>query len=196
MINIKYPDTSVWEDWMHEYKFGAFFIYPPTEILKTIDKLRELHDPKSASISQTHISLSDPLTAPLTSEQLEELQIALLQIEPFEIHYGPLRSFPPYPGVTYTITPEDKFMKLRKAIHETSIFKDSPLTRRDRAPHMTIAEFITVEKTNELLEELQGKVQEGTFLCNTIALAIPNKDFHFQRALDIPLGKRELWTGI
>jgi hypothetical protein len=105
------------------------------------------------------------------------------------MHCGPLRSFPPYPGVAYVITPEDTFMKLRSRIHETSLFKDTQLRREHIAPHMTIAEFITVERTNELLKELSGKVPEGTFLCSAIEYAIPNPDFYFERVLRLPLGK-------
>jgi hypothetical protein len=54
---------------------------------------------------------------------------------------------------------------------------------------MTIAEFITVERTNELLKELSGKVHGSTFLCSAIEYAIPNHDFYFERVLRLPLGK-------
>lgn len=190
MTLIGYPDTSGWEEWMNEYKFGAFYIYPPEGVIEPIDKLREKHDPKSASICQAHISLSDTLTSPITDEQIKELENALASIDPFEIHYGPLRAFPPYPGVTLAITPEDKFVKLRQAIHSTSIFKDSSLTRKNRAPHMTIAEFgLTWEETEKLMEELGSNVPQGTFLCNKIDLAIPDKNFYFQRVLSFRFGK-------
>ncbi len=52
---------------------------------------------------------------------------------------------------------------------------------------MTIAEFISVERTNELLQELSGKVPEGTFRCDSIEYAIPNDKFYFERVLTIPL---------
>ncbi len=188
MVDIEYSETTGWEEWMNEYKYGAFYIYPPTGVIERVDDLRERYDPKSSAICQAHISVSDPLTGPITDEQIEELIYALSRIPDFEITYGPLRSFPPYPGVTYTITPEDKFMELRQAIHQTSIFKDSPLTRKDRHPHMTIAEFITVEETDRLLQDLQSKVPEGTFVCNEIELAVPDKSFYFQRTLKLPLG--------
>ena len=123
-------------------------------------------------------------------EQLDELKDALSGVNPFEIHYGPLRSFPPYPGVTYSIGPEDKFIQLRELVHGTSIFNSSPLSRKDRAPHMTIAEFITIEETEKFMQQLQGKVPEGTFQCNTIEFAVPDKNFYFERVLRIPLGKK------
>ncbi len=190
MNNFEYADTSSWEDWMKEYRYGAFYIIPPQEIMEEIDKLRLHHDPKSHSISPAHVSLSEALQVPLNEEQLRELQEALASLDPFEMQYGPLKSFPTYPGVVYTINPEDKFMQLRSKIHSTPLFKDVPLNHAHIPPHMTIAEFITLEKTAELLEKLQGKVPEGTFSVDSITYYIPNKDFYFEKVLTIPLGKK------
>jgi len=185
----KYADTSHWEGWQREYRYGAFYIFPPPGIIEPIDQLRRKYDPKSDSYCQAHISLSEPLRSPLTEEQVHELHETLSSIEPFEMHYGQLRIFLPYSGVVYAITPEDKFMRLRSRIHETSLFKDRPLMREHITPHTTIAEFITIERTHELLEELSGKVPDGTFLCTAIEYAIPNHDFYFERVLRLPLGK-------
>jgi 2'-5' RNA ligase len=189
MSVFKYADTSHWEAWQREYRYGAFYIFPPPGIIEPIDQLRRTYDPKSDSYCQAHISLSEPLRSPLTDEKVQEMHDALSSVEPFEIHYGPLRSFPPYPGVVYAITPEDVFMRLRSRIHEVSLFKGQQLMREHITPHMTIAEFITIERTHELLEELSGKFPEGTFLCSAIEYAIPNHDFCFERVLRLPLGK-------
>jgi 2'-5' RNA ligase len=189
MSVFKYADTSHWEAWQREYRYGAFYIFPPPGIIEPIDQLRRTYDPKSDSYCQAHISLSEPLRAPLTDEQVQELHDTLSSIEPFEMHYGPPHIFPPYPGVVYAITPEDMFMRLRSRIHETSLFKGQQLMREHITPHMTIAEFITIERTHELLEELSGKVPEGTFLCSAIEYAIPYDDFYFERVLRLRLGK-------
>ena len=191
MSEFKYADTSHWEEWQTEYRYGAFYIFPPPGIIEPIDQLRRKYDHKSDSYCQAHISLSEPLRAPLTDEKVQELRVTLSSVEPFEIHYGPLRSFLPYPGVVYAITPEDMFMRLRSCIHETSLFKDQQLVREHVKPHMTIAEFITIERTHELLEKLSGKIPEGTFLCSAIEYAIPNHDFYFERVLRLPLGKNK-----
>jgi 2'-5' RNA ligase len=140
-------NTDQWEDWQSEYQFGAFYIFPPDEVIGPIDELRRTYDPKSDSICQAHISLSESLKTPVTDEQIEEIRQALSTIEPFTITYGPLRWFPPHPGVVYTIEPESGFRKLRNALHATTPFKDVPLRREHIAPHMTIAEFITAERT-------------------------------------------------
>jgi len=190
--NIEYADGSAWEEWQKEYQYGAFYIIPPKGIIEPIDELRCKYDPKSHAISPAHISLSEPLRQPLTEAQVGELKAALAQMEPFEIHYGPLRSFPPSPGVVYSIEPNDTFMNLRLLIHSVSIFRDVELKHKDIPPHMTIAEFglgEDMEQTNRLLEELGGIVPTGIFLCDSIELAVPNKDFYFERAFIVPLGK-------
>ncbi len=178
-----------WEEWMPEYRFGAFYIYPPNGVIEPVDALRKKYDPKSDAICQAHISLSESLAKPLTNADIAEFQSILSEIEPFEITYGPLRDFPPHPGVCYRIEPESSFRKLRNALHAASSFKDVPLRRGHIAPHMTVAEFISVERTKELLQELDGKVPGGTFLCNEIELAVPDESFCFKRVLKLPLGK-------
>ncbi len=56
-------------------------------------------------------------------------------------------------------------------------------------PHITVAEFITVERTDALLQELRGNVPEGTFLCDAVEYAVPNHEFYFERVLTLPIGK-------
>ncbi len=56
---------------------------------------------------------------------------------------------------------------------------------------MTIAEFITLERTDELMGELRETVQQGRFLCDSIEYAVPNQDFYFERVIRIPN-----WTAI
>jgi 2'-5' RNA ligase len=181
-------NTAAWEEWQREYRYGALYIFPPDGVIEPIDTLRRTYDPRSAAYCQAHISLSEPLAGPLTGAQLRELQAALRAIAAFDVRYGPLRSFPPYPGVVYAIQPEDEFRRLRAIVHATSLFAGMPLRRQDIAPHMTIAEFITLERTQELLEELQGNVPEGVFRCDAVEYAVPNGRFYFERVLTIPIG--------
>jgi len=187
MNDFTYADTSSWEPWQLEYEHGAFYIFPPTGVIEAIDALRETYDPKSASYCQAHISLSEPVSHPLTEAELEELQTKLSTLEPFDVHYGPVRGFSPYPGVAYAIAPEDTCRQLRSAIHHTSLFRGVPLSREHIAPHMTIAEFMSVERTEELVRQLKGHVPEGKFLCASIEYAVPNNDFYFERVLTIAL---------
>jgi 2'-5' RNA ligase len=184
-------DTTRWEEWQEEYRYGAFYIFPPSGVIEAIDALRRQYDPLSAAICQAHISLTEPLADPLTATQITELRSALSALPAFELTYGPLRSFPPYPGVVYAIQPEADLQRLRSRLHSTSPFAGSALKRRDIATHMTIAEFITVERTAELLKTLQGRVPEGAFRCSAIEYAVPNDAFHFERVLTLPLGPGE-----
>ncbi|MBV9897088.1 MAG: 2'-5' RNA ligase family protein, partial [Chloroflexi bacterium] len=183
-----YADTSGWAEWQKEYLYGALYIFPPGGIIEAVDQLRRRYDPRSANAAQAHISLSEPLPGPLTGSQVEELRRIASQFEPFMLHYGPLRSFPPYPGVTYAISPEDQFMQLRAAIHSISIFKDSRLSRKDIPPHMTIAEFISMEETERLLGALSGKGPQGAWLVRDIEYAVPDEHLYFHRVLTIGLG--------
>jgi 2'-5' RNA ligase len=189
MDEIEYADeTDHWENWWHEYYFGAFYIFPPEEVMQVVDKLREKFDPKSASFCRAHISLSEPLPRKITFSDVISLKNDLKGIEPFEINYGPLRTHPPYPGVTYTITPEKEFEILRKIIHRNELFNQVQMKRSKIVPHMTIAEFITMEQTKEIFEKLNKQVKSGKFLCNEIVLAVPNNEMYFRPILSIPIG--------
>jgi 2'-5' RNA ligase len=185
---VEYADTSRWEEWQRDYRFGAFYIFPPSGVIEPLDELRRRYDPRSASYCQAHLSLSEPLTGPLSTTQFAELRIALSSVDPFDITYGPLRDFPPHPGIAYAIEPLERFMRLRSTIHATSLFAGAALARKDVPPHLTIAEFISPEQTAELLRVLRGNVPEGGFRCSSIEYAVPNRDFSFERVLTVPLG--------
>lgn len=180
-------ETSRWKEWQREYRFGAFYIFPPRGVIEPIDALRSLYDPRSAAYCQSHISLSEPLRRPLTEAQLDELRAALSSIDAFDVQYGPLRGFPPHPGVCYAVRPEERIRQLRSVLHLTSAFAGVPLRREHVAPHLTVAEFISLERTEELLHELAGKVPEGSFRCDRIEYAVPDEHFWFARVLALEL---------
>ena len=186
-----YADPGPWEAWQRDYRYGAFYVFPPSGVIEAVDRLRAAHDPRSAAICQAHISLSAPLARPLTDADLADLRAVLAAIAPFTLRYGPLKSFPPYPGVTYAIGPEDRFAALRAAVHASAPFRELAPAHPPVAPHRTIAEFITIERTGALLRELQGRVPEGTFSCDAIEYAVPDAQFCFRRRLALPLGGRD-----
>jgi 2'-5' RNA ligase len=180
-------DTRGWEPWQHEYSHGAFYVFPPREVAQAVDELRRRHDPISAAICDAHVSLSEPLSAPLSDDQLRELRQVLGLIAPFDLDYGPLTQIGEHPGVVYAISPVDPFFELRHAVHATSAFAGHPLPRAERAPHLTVAEFITIERTTELLNELR-EAPIGTFRCDRVVLALPDASFRFRPVLSIRLG--------
>ena len=128
------------------------------------------------------------MAGPLTGEQLDELRAALAHIAPFDLPYGPLTSIGPYPGVVFAITPEDDIFALRQAVQATSIFAGRDLPRATLVPHMTVAEFNTIEDTRELVAQLRDKVPGGTFLCDRVTFSVPDAYFHFELVLEVPFG--------
>lgn len=188
MISINYENkTDKWEPWQKEYKWGAFYLFPPPKVMKTVNALRQKYDPTSAKICDAHVSLSDTIPHLPTDAHISELQDVLGSIKPFTIEYGPLRTYPPYPGVCYDIKPDDKFYQIRETIHSTSLFFKSRLERKNIPPHMTIAEFgLTMEQSDQLCAQLKDKIECGEWVCEGISLAVPDDNFFFKEMLYIP----------
>ena len=80
-------DTSKWEDWQRDYRFGLILIMPPPEVSQDIDLLRAKYDPRSAASCPTHISLSDPLSREMTPDLIDEINNVLTDVQPFTLHY-------------------------------------------------------------------------------------------------------------
>lgn len=171
-----------------EYRYGAFYVFPPDGIIEEVDGLRERYDPVSHRICQAHVSLSEPLPRPMEAPDLVELRAALNSLSPFVISYGGVHATTPYPGVVYAIEPVHAFIGLRSAVHSTALFRDRSLRRSDVPPHMTIAEFISPVESIAVAKQLQGAVREGEWLCREIEYAVPDENMCFRRILRIPLG--------
>ena len=73
-------------------------------------------------------------------------------------------------------------------LHGTSGFADEAHRRRDIAPHMTVAEFISIEESLQLCARLQDTAPVGSFLCDRLVYMVPDGSFRFQRRLTFPLG--------
>ena len=177
-----------WEPWQEEYRHGAFYLFPPLEIAVVVNDLRLRYDPHSAAICDTHVSLSEPLTGPLLDEQLEELRAALSCVTPFPLTAGPPTQMGSHPGVVLGLRPEEPFFALRAVVHSTSIFAGRQLSRAQRPPHLTVAEFITREEARDLLAEVNSRGVGGTFLCDHLVYAVPDSSFHFEPVRTFALG--------
>ena len=186
---IQYPDeTSGWEKWQLEYRYGGFYLFPPSGIIEVVDELRRTYDPPSYAICQAHVTLTEPLPRALTNEDLAELSAVLADLDPFTVTYGDVHATVPHPGVVYRIEPAATIVALRQAIHATSLFADAPLSHEHVPPHMTIAEFITLDESIVLAASLAGQVEEGEWPCHAIDYAVPDNDMRFHRALSLLLG--------
>jgi len=181
-------EQLTWEPWQEEYRYGAFYLFPPLEIALVVNELRLRYDPRSAAICDAHVSLSEPLTGPLLDLQLDEMLAALSAVTPFSITLGPLTQIGSHPGVVLGISPEEPFFALRDVVHSTSIFAGCELSRAKRSPHMTVAEFISHEEARDLLAEVSTGDVGGTFLCDHLVYAVPDTSFHFEPVLTLTLG--------
>jgi hypothetical protein len=175
------------DSWHDEYRHGAFYLWPPFDVAQIVNEQRWQYDPKSAAVCDAHISLSEPLPAPLTNDQLTEIRTALATVQPFDVTYGPITSIGSHPGVVYAITPEKAFFDLRATIHGTSVFVGRDLPRAGRVPHMAIAEFISLVETHSLVARLRD-TPVGAFRCDEVVYAAPDDSFHFDVVFRLPLG--------
>jgi hypothetical protein len=166
-------------DWQRDYWFGLILILPPEKIRTSIDALRHQFDPESAATCPAHISLSDPLSGEMTQEHTREIRHILSSIDPFTLHFEKPHASPERAGVSYPITPQEPIDALKDALHTVSVFNDQPYGRRGIPAHMTIAEFITIEESQSICEELQLTAPSGSFLCDRLSFIVPDDNFHF-----------------
>ena len=110
-----------WEEWQKVYLHGTFVIWPPDDVREIINRQRYEYDPKSASICETHITLTQPLLKPLSKEDWNRIQEISSNIIPFEIQYGPLKSFLPYPCIWYEIQPVKIILDLRNLDYDKKL---------------------------------------------------------------------------
>ena len=186
----EYADTmNHWKDWHYEYRFGVLLLFPPEPLRSIVNHLRSQHDPESQSYCDAHISLTVPAVAPVTQAQWAELKGIASEIEPFEISYGPLKHYLPHPGVCLAIEPFEALDALRVALEAVAPFSEAPARRYPFSPHMTIAEFITVDRTQSLMDELAQVAPSGRYLCRSVSYAVPDESFHFSERRRLELGR-------
>jgi len=170
-----------WEEWQKVYQHGTLVIWPPDEVREIINFQREKHDPVSAAICEAHITLTQPLLKPLIGVEWEQVQEILKGFPAFEIQYGPIKSFLPYPCIWYDIQPGDKVLELRHALHQTGYFNLSLKHTDDFIPHMTITEGLSGSPVDEkLLTILQKQSSQGSFICQDAAFIMPDESFCFR----------------
>ena len=178
-----------WEDWQKPYEFGTFVIWPPVHVRKIINSQREMYDPVSQRYCETHITVTQPLSWTLDERGWDYLQTRLAGFGPFQIEYGPLSSFLPYPCIWYEIVPRDRILAIRKVLHQTGYFNLEMEYPENFIPHMTITEGLsgpTVDKS--VLRKLQEESGMGSFLCEDVAFIVPDEEFQFHVKRRIPLG--------
>jgi 2'-5' RNA ligase len=177
-----------WHAWQREYRYGVLLLLPPEPIATAVGRIRELHDPRSQASCGAHISLTVPLPGPMTTEQWRELEQIAVRLPPFEIRYGPLSNYLPHPGVVLAIAPQGALDALRASLEAATAFVGATPRSHPFSAHMTIAEFVTVEQTIALTDELAGAVPPGAFVCEYVSYVVPDESFAFSE-------RGRLWLG-
>ncbi|MFZ4657557.1 MAG: 2'-5' RNA ligase family protein [Caldilineaceae bacterium] len=181
-------NVSHWEKWQQEYRFGVLLIFPPEPLLTQVNTLRAQFDPQSQATCDAHISLTIPLPRPINDAQWRELESIAAASEPFAIQVGPLMNYLPHPGVCLSIAPQDSLNRLRIALESAFVFAGASVRHYPFSAHMTIAEFITIKQTEALMDELKDVAPVGRFVCNSVAHAVPDANFHFAARRQLALG--------
>lgn len=181
-------DTSSWEPWQRDYRFGMILVMPPPHVASSINALRQALDPKSHAICSAHISVSDPLHRELADNDQEQMHGLLHVIEPFEVRYDSPTASPQRPGVTCPVSPQDRFDEVKRVVHQASVFEGVAYSRRKIPAHMTIAEFVTVEESQMIVGNLARTPLRGTFRCDRLAYVVPDATFRFHHCSTFVLG--------
>lgn len=183
-------DTSKWEDWQTDYRLGLILTKPPPEVSSQIDPLRSKYDPKGFHMCPTHISISDPLRMEMTPELDEEITGILSKIDPFMLHYEKPMASRDHAGVAYPITPQEPIDELKRELHQAAIFEGKVYGRREVPGHMTIAEFVTIDESWRIWDELKDIAPSGSFLCSQLEFIVPDINMQFQKVKTYALGAR------
>ena len=126
----------------------------------------------------------------MTDDLDEEITNILSGIEPFTLNYGKPEASRDHPGVACPITPQAPIDELKHKLHQAAIFEGRVYGRRDIPAHMTIAEFVTIEDSWRICDEIQELVSPGSFLCNQMVFIVPDIDMRFQQVKTYSLGEK------
>jgi 2'-5' RNA ligase len=176
---VSYAEGANWESWQRDYLLGVILIVPPEDVREPIDRLRARYGPVSHRTCAAHISVSDPLGREMTPDVEDEIRGALRRVEPFRLYFETLYASNEYPGVAYRIHPDEPVRALQQILHATRAFGPVPSSRREIPPHMTVAEFISIDESLRLCAALQDNAPKGSFLCDRMEYIVPDDSFVF-----------------
>jgi 2'-5' RNA ligase len=182
-------DTSTWIDWQRDYRLGLILILPPADVGGPVNALRAKYDPPTYASCPAHITLSDPLGLEMTLERDAEITRILSAVEPFTLHFDKPHASRERGGVAYPIRPREPIDALRTRLHQASVFTRKPYWTRTIPPHMTIAEFVSIDESWRIMDEINDTAPSGSFLCDRVEFIVPDIDMHFQRVKSYALGK-------
>ncbi len=182
-------DTSKWETWQRDYRLGLILIMPPDMVASRINPLRAKYDPRTYAYCPAHITLSDPLGLEITPDRDAEVRRILGSVQPFSLYFDKPHASRERGGVAYPIRPREPIDALRTTLHQASVFTRPPCYTRTIPPHMTLSEFVTIEESWRIMDEIKDTAPSGSFLCDRVEFIVPDRDMHFQRVKSYALGK-------
>jgi 2'-5' RNA ligase len=178
-----------WTEWQRSYRFGVLLVLPPDPVRKDVNELRARYDPRSNAIAEAHITLTVPLQKEPDDRLWNELERVAVGFAPFTIRYGPLVPFLPKPGAALDIEPQDELDRLRRALETCEIFAGAPPRPYPFWAHMTIAEFVSADDTNELVRQIGSDgAPAGSFVCDHLSYLVPDASFRFTEHRALKLG--------
>lgn len=190
-MSVQYvADTAHWEPWQCDYRLGLILIMPPDEVAAPVNALRAKYDPATYAICPAHITLSDPIGLEMTPEYDAEISNILSIVEPFMLHFDTPYASRERAGVAYPIYPIEPIDALRATLHQASVFTRKPYWTRTIPPHMTLAEFVSIEESWHIMDEITETAPSGSFLCDRLEFIVPDSNMHFHRVKSYALGKR------
>jgi 2'-5' RNA ligase len=170
-------------DWREAYRHGMFVIWPPDDVRAAVNVLRQRYDPRSAAICEAHITLTQPLLTTLDAGDWRRIAETVAAQPTFDIEFGPVNTFLPYPCVYLEIRPGCAVLELRAALHALGHFDLSLPHTDDFVPHMTIADAsLAPDDIAALALELQDGAPRGQFPCTEVAYVAPDARFRFEVA--------------
>lgn len=175
-----------WEPWQRAYRHGVLLLLPPSDVVGDVDELRARYDPVSHEICRAHVTVTEPFPRPVTTADLDDVAAALAQVAPFEVGWVGPRSTDPHPGVVLLVDPPEPVLALRRLLHARPAF--AGVEDRGIPPHMTIAEFLSVEASNRLARQLRGQVSLPRWTCDAVEYVVPDDRFHFEPRARLLLG--------
>ena len=176
------------QDWQKPYQFGTIVIWPPDEVRVVVNNQREENDPLSQSYCEAHITVTQPLLKNLSESEWNQVLSVVKDFRSFQINFGPLNSFLPYPCIWYEIEPRERILELRRALHLTGFFNLTLPHTEGFIPHMTVTEGISGPTVDgNLLKQLQKESRQGSFFCQGLAYIVPDQRFCFKEIRTLPL---------
>ena len=182
-------DKATWQPWQQTYKHGMLAIWPPDAERQYLNAVRSANDPVSQRICEAHITLTQPFLAEPSEDTWVGISHALSKHDPFELHYGPVRSFLPAPVIWLEIQPSSTILALRNALHDTGAFDLTLPHTDDFVVHMTLTEGLSGNEVDvALLNRLRSEVDSGSFTCHEVVYLLPDSEFRFSVHKTLPLG--------